>query len=277
MLRRCWPVVWIVWVVCLGCHSLAGLESEGTDNRARRLWQEGQAAMQAGKPDLAIPRYQESLAQDPGWTWSYLSLAAAYLEKGNDAEAAVNLARFVKARPDHVEAQIHLAELLLRLKRESEARTHFEQSVANAQDRKEPSSSYLIRCHSGLMEAAEQRGDLYEAELNRGLGLYWLAQSRANLGDPEGDLPAEGLLWRAAGQLLQARKLCPNEARPNWYLYLVWHSLGQSQRACACLHQAEQTAPFSCLTPAEQRGLHLAVLLHDRFSVPGRLFDCEYR
>ena len=76
--------------------------------------------------------------------------------------------------------------------------------------------------------------------------------------EPEGELPVEGLLCKAAGELTLARLERPDEARPCWYLYEVWSHLAQRQSALRWLREADAAAPFSYLTPNEQRRLSLA-------------------
>src|SRR5208337_4842084 len=118
--------------------------------------------------------------------------------------------------------------------------------------------AHLIHCHARLMEIAESIEDDYDEHLHRGIGLLLLAQQRAILPEPEGELPAEGLLCKAAGELTLARTDRPAEARPNWYLHEVWSRLAQRQPALRCLRAAVDAAPFSYLTGAEKRNLHVA-------------------
>jgi hypothetical protein len=78
------------------------------------------------------------------------------------------------------------------------------------------------------------------------------------LPEAEAVLPSEGLYCKAAGELTLALEERPDEARPRWYLYEVWSRLAQRQPARRCLREAGSAAPFSYLTPSEQRGLELA-------------------
>ncbi len=252
------PGVWL-GLLCAGCQALVPLEMPHTVPAAADLWQKGQSAMRQGKPDEAIQYYEQSLALDPGLARNYLSLAAAYLEKGDDNLACPYLARYVAAHPEHMIVRSHFAELLWRLQRLPEARVEFERFVADAQEQAdEPATKQLIHCHSRLMEIAEACADEYGQHLHRGIGLFLLARERAQLPDPEGTLPTEGLLCKAAGELTLARLERPDEARPCWYLYEVWSRLPLRQPALTCLRAAEAAAPFSELTRAEQRDLQLA-------------------
>jgi tetratricopeptide (TPR) repeat protein len=225
---------------------------------ARQLWQMGQVAIHEGRPDEAIACYQQSLAADPSAARNHLSLAAAYLEKGDEVTACSHLGLFLQAHPEHLTVRTQYGELLSRLHRPAEARAQFERFIADAQDQSEAVGRYLLHCHTRLMELAEDEDNEYDEHLNRGIGLLLLARQRLALPDPDGELSAEGLLCKAAGELTLARLERPDEARPCWYLYQVWSQLGQCQPAQRCLRQAETAAPFSYLTPAEQGHLQVA-------------------
>src|SRR5262249_39351741 len=170
--------------------------------------------MRQGQPKRAIGFYEQSLAEDPAFTRCHLSLAAAYLEAGHDEAACVHLCKYLAAHPEHVLVRAHYAELLLRLHRGREARREFERFGADAQDAGEQFPRHLAPAHTRLMEIAEGEEDEYGIRLNRGLGLYWLARERVTLKDADGELPAEGLLCRAARELDRAHRERPGAARP---------------------------------------------------------------
>jgi tetratricopeptide (TPR) repeat protein len=254
--------LWLL-LICAGCQSTLPVEATpksapapARQDVARQLWEEGQKAMREGQHDQAIALYEQSLAADPQLTRNHLSLAAAFLEKGDDAGACPHLGRYLKAHPEHQAIRVQYAELLWKLKRLKECRTAFESAVADAQEHLPP--SHLIHCHTRLMQLAEAEEDEYAEHLNRGVGLYLLARERATLGEKDAPLTVEGLLCRAAGELTLARIQKPDEARPSWYLYKVWSRLAQRQPALRALRDASASAPFSYLTPAEQHGLQLA-------------------
>jgi tetratricopeptide (TPR) repeat protein len=266
IVRRGWLVVWFA---CLGCHSLVALELDGDGaSPGQQLWEQGQQAMREGQPERAIGFYEQSLAADPTFTHNHMSLAAAYLEAGDDEAACRHLGKYVATHPEHVLIRLHYAELLLRLHRCREARHEFERFVADAQEQGEALARHLVHCHTRLMELAEEDDDTYGMHLHRGIGLYRLACERVGAGDPEGELPVEGLLCKAASALARAREERPREARPCWYLYAVWARLAQKQAALTWLRRAAEAAPFTDLTPAEQRGLVLACRRED--DRPGR-------
>jgi tetratricopeptide (TPR) repeat protein len=277
-LRPAW-----ISLLCLGCQGVAPLEvphqapapttapsqgptpqalplstSPSPPESAEHLWDRGQDAMRHGHPDLAIRFYQRSLELDPKLARNYVSLAAAYLELGDEATACAHLSRYVAVNPDQLLMRLHLADLLLQLERANEASAEYERCIGHAQEKDDPGGRNLIHCHTQLMSIAESAEDPYGEHLHRGIGLYYLAVARAALPAGDDELPPQALLCKAAGELTLARMARPDEARPAWYLHEVWSRLAQRQPALRALHDAAATAPFSYLTGAEQRGLQLA-------------------
>jgi Tfp pilus assembly protein PilF len=234
----------------------------GSPTPAQRLWEQGQDALRDGRTDQAIHCYEQSLALDPKFVNNDLSLAAAFMDRGDDERAGRYLDRYLAARPHHCQVRAHYAELLLRQGDYRAARLQYERFDADVQEQEELAKEELVHCHSRLMEIAEREGDAYAAHLHRGIGLYLLARQQALL---EEDAPAaegmapESLLCKAAGELTLARRLRPDEARPCWYLFEVWSQLGQRQAAARWLRAAGDAAPFTSLTPAERRNLELAL------------------
>ncbi len=257
MLRRLAPFCCMLSL--LGCRQLGPTATPPTA-AAVRLWTEGQLARQSGTPGKAKDCFEQGLVADPQFAPNRLSLAAACLEQGDEDGACVHLAHYVAAQPDQLRARSHYAELLLRLHRWPDARKQYERFDADAQAQERPANSQLIRCHSQLTKIAMEENDYYLEHLHRGIGLYLLGQERAVLPDPNGDLPTEGLMCRAALELRKAHRSRPEEARPSWYLYEVWSYLGRRQPAMQSLHDAVESAPLSYLTAAERRNLHLACL-----------------
>jgi tetratricopeptide (TPR) repeat protein len=252
---------WMTCLICVGCHSLADVElrSEPQPNeRAQQLWEQGQAAMKAGQPDQAIDLYQKSLDEDRERGKNHLSLAAAYLEKGDDRAACAHLGLFLQSHPEHRNARFYHGELLLKLGRHRVARLEFEQAIRHEQGEREPDLQHLVHCHTRLVEIGEALDADYLVHLHRGIGMLLLAMQRATLTDPEGELPTEALLCKAAAELSRARALRPSEARACWYLHLAWRQLAQHAPARHWLAEARRLAPVSDLNPTEQRDLSLA-------------------
>jgi tetratricopeptide (TPR) repeat protein len=249
-----------VWILVAFLLSLPSLRAAETSS-GLAAWQKGQQAMLEGRTEQAIASFQQSLEQDSSLVRNHLSLAAAYLALGQDEQAAGQLARYLRSQPDHLVVRGQYAELLLRLDRPDAARAQFERFAADIQEH-ETLMQELPHCQSRLLEIARADEDEYAMHLHRGIGLYWLARQRAELADPDGELSSEGLLCEAASELALARRKRPDEARPCWYLYEVWTRLAQHQPAMRWLRAAEAAAPFSALTPAEQRQLELACRRH---------------
>jgi hypothetical protein len=251
------PCLGGLYLLLLTCQAPAPLEAAAPES-AERLWDQGQDAMRHGQIDLAIRLYERSLKTDPSLTRNYVSLAAAYLQMGDDAAACSYLARYVAFHPDQLLMRVHLADLFLRLQQAQDAAAEYARCIVHAQERDDPGNQHLIHCHTQLMSIAESAEDSYGEHLHRGIGLYYLAVQRAALWEATDELPAQALLCKAAGELTLARLLRPEEARPLWYLHEVWSRLAQRQPALKALRAASAAAPFSYLTAAEQRSLTLA-------------------
>lgn len=225
-------------------------------------WEKGQQALLDGKTEQAISAFEQSLRQDPDLVRNRLSLSAAYLAQGKEEQAAEQLRQYLNARPDHFVVRSEYAELLLRLDQLEDAREQFERFEAEIQDHEALARQHLVRCHSRLLDIATRLEDEYAIHLHRGIALYWLARQRAQLMDAGDELSSEGLLCQSASEFVLARRERPDEARPCWYLHEVWSQLAQCQPAARWLRAADEAAPFSYLTPAEQRNLHLACRKH---------------
>ena len=227
------------------------------DTPALRLWEQGQEAMLRGDTDEAIGLYHQSLKLAPDLARNYLSLAAAHIEKGDDAAAAPHMAEYLRLQPGHLVVRAHYAELLYRLGQPEEARTQFERFIVSVQDHDVLARQHLVHCHSRLMEIAEAEADDYGEHLHRGIGLYLLACQGEGL-EAEGGLSVEGTLFRAIAELTLARIERPQEARPCWYLFAAWSRLAQQQPAGRWLRATEAAAALSELTPSEKRQLQFA-------------------
>jgi hypothetical protein len=187
-----------------------------------------------------------------------LNLAGSCLERGDQAGALSHLAEYLAARPDQLMIRAYFAELLLRFNRVLEARAQFNRFEADAQEVEEDAIWELIHCHARLVVIAESMQDDYAVHLHRGIGLFLLAQQHGRLREPKGSQATEGFLCRAAAEFSQAKLRRPAEARPCWYLYLVWSRLGQQHPAVRSLREANEAAPFAYLTAVEHRALQRA-------------------
>jgi tetratricopeptide (TPR) repeat protein len=245
----------LAWA-CLG-GPVSSREPSNTTPPALQLWQQGQDAMRRGRFQEAIALYEKSLALDSRLTRNHLSLAAAFIEQGDEPGACRHLTRYLDSNPHHLDIRIHLADLKLRMRRLDDARAEFERCIAVAQIHPLLAEAQLLHCHARLMEIAELIEDGYGEHLHRGIGLSLLARQVARASDPDGELSSEGLLCKAAGELTLAQMERPGEARPNWYLFTVWSLLDQQQAAIRCLKLAAENAPFTDLTPPERSSLQV--------------------
>jgi hypothetical protein len=225
---------------------------------AMKLWDKGQEALLNGKNHEAVAFFQRSLKLDPLLACNYLSLAAAYADQGEDELEALQLEHYLRLQPEHHVIRKQLADIRLRLRQPAEAHALLERFISDIQDQTELATDHLVVSHSKLAKIAELEEDSYNAHLHRGIGLFRLALQQAGVENSD-KMNIEGLLCRAAGELTQARLNRPEEARPNWYLYEVWTRLAQNQPAQRALRAAESAAPFSYLTPTEQRLMNLAL------------------
>jgi hypothetical protein len=183
-----------------------------------------------------------------------LALAAVCLERGEESAAVAYLNRYITAHPGQALVRSHLAELLWRCERLPEARAHYERFLTDAQ-LTGPSPDRMIHAHFRLKTIAKRCADGYSEHLHCGIALYLLALQN----NPQSQATSEALLCKAVGELTLALQDRPGEARPHWYLHLVWSRLGQSQPAARSLRRAAEAGAFAEMTPAEHRDLTQAV------------------
>jgi hypothetical protein len=252
--------VWIV-LALLPVPSLLAVEPHSTSPGLAE-WKKGQQAMLEGRTGEAIASFERSLELEPALARNHLSLAAAYLGRGQDEQAVLHLDLYLRARPDHHVVRGQYADLLWRLGHAEAARKQYERLEADVQDHEIMAQQLLVHCHTRLVDIARAEDDEYALHLHRGIGLYYLACQRATIADSQDELSVEGLLCQAASELSLARIRKRDEARPCWYLHEVWSHLGQRQPATRWLRAAAAAAPFSYLTPTEQRDLYLACRRH---------------
>jgi tetratricopeptide (TPR) repeat protein len=258
MRNRAWIRVGLFCLAVAGAGAASPASSPG-----RATWARGQQALLDDKTDEAIVLFQQSLREDARLADAHLGLAAAYLTQQRDALAASHLEDYLRLQPDHHAIRGYYADVLLRLGRVDAAEEQLERFVAAIQGNERLAGEHLVDCHSRLMEIARSRDDSYGEHLHRGMALYRLACERATLPADAGGVSPESLLCRAAGELVRAQRQRPDEARPCWYLHLVWSRLGQEQPARRWLLAARDAALLSRLTPFEQHSLTLACHLPD--------------
>lgn len=221
--------LWLLLPLCVGCQTLPQLLPDG----------------------MAMPWLQGA---------STVALGPC-IYPANKANKDVNkLEAYVAQHPQELTARLRLAEDLIDEGNYNDARFHLELFISLAQDHGEPAWPYLVRAHGRLVDVAEATDESFDEQLNRGMGLYWLARMRATEPDPEGHFSMQSLWCRAAKELQEARKLDYDQARVHLYLGLALEHLGQHPRAAAELREADSMGLVSRLTPWERRTLLTALL-----------------
>lgn len=173
-----------------------------------------------------------------------LALAAACLDRGDEAGALPHLRSHVEAYPDAVMMRAYLAELLLKLGQPQEARVEFERVIQDADGETGPISKHQVHCHTRLMEIAQETDDLFAEELHRGVGLVLLVrQWRAEPEHTSDDPMTQQTLAKAVAALRAAQEQNPDDPRPTVYLAEAYEQLGQSSAARSARRAARAFRP----------------------------------
>src|SRR5262245_55198249 len=96
----------------------------------RAWWLAVGAFAVVGCHTLLAPVPQEYAPPEPD---DSLTLAAKCLQDGDESAACVHLEAHVRAHPEQLMFRAHLAELLMKLGKDAEARRHFERFITDAQ------------------------------------------------------------------------------------------------------------------------------------------------
>src|SRR5262249_44604533 len=115
-----------------------------------------------------------------------------------------------------------------------------------------------VHCHTRLVEIAVEQGDSYGEHLNRGIGLFRVAERLLHEEGGADDPQAQKILFQAIAELKLAANERPDAAPPHWYLHACWAPLGQSRPAREHLARARRLMAGSGLTPVEEQALALA-------------------
>lgn len=235
-------------VLCLGV-GCRGLETRPAPEEA-----DGVAV-----PEVVAAKYEETPNPIPRED-DALNLAAACIEKGDNAGAAMQFKKHLCLHPEQIMIRAYLAEILLKLRQLPEAQHQFESFIAAAQEETGPAKKHILHCHTRLMEIAQKRDDEYGEHLQRGIGMVLLARQLESATEREEVEPGfrERLLCKAATELTHAKRLRPDEPRPHCYLVEVFTKLDQPRSADKARQTARSFAALLPLPPAEQRSLNLA-------------------
>ena len=184
-----------------------------------------------------------------------LAKASDALEAGDQTLACKHVQEYAARHPESKTAGALYGEVLFKLGRHGESRVAFENAIARLDD--DADRSMLVHCHGRLVELAAIDADDLAERLHRGIGLYLLSRD-PSLDDSAGeDIDAESVLCKAIFELAAAHAATPDDARPCWYLHLVYRRLGKEQPAKRWLNECVRLAPKSHLTACERHGLDL--------------------
>jgi Tfp pilus assembly protein PilF len=196
------------------------------------------------RPDV-IPASATLETDDP------LTLAAECLKAGNDSAACTHLEAHVRAHPEQVMFRAHLAELLVKLGKDVEARRHFERFVADARTATGPVRAHLVHCHTRLMEIAGRADDRPAELYHRGVGLLLLVKEQDRDPAARDEEFCEEVLCKAMAALREAKELRPADARVRLALADVYERTGNRRAAEVERAAARNTA--EPLPPCEHR------------------------
>ncbi|HEY2784770.1 MAG TPA: tetratricopeptide repeat protein [Fimbriiglobus sp.] len=187
-----------------------------------------------------------------GETPDSLALAAACLNRGDDATAATHLTDYVNHHPDEYMTRAMLAEILYRTNRYPEAREEFERVVTDAPPATGKLRERLIHCHTRLMQIAESSDDPFGEHLHRGIAMILLVQQWD--ADPvrRDEQAAEATLGKAVKALKEAQADRPTDPRVHLYLSDAYRRFGVASAERAARSSARNAAPFD-LSPDERR------------------------
>jgi predicted Zn-dependent protease len=185
-----------------------------------------------------------------------LALAAECLERGDRAGAAVHLEAHVRLHPDQLMFRAQLAELLLRLGRDRDAKAHYERFAADAQAATGAPRTHLVTAHTRLMEIAQRADDRFAEVFHRGVGLLLLVKAQDKLPDRDADF-AEEMLCKAIKALAEAKELKPADPRVRVYLAEAYDRSGNRRAADAERAAIGNGFVLGELTPTERKQVML--------------------
>ncbi len=156
--------------------------------------------MREGRTDVAVGFYEQSLALDPSLVNNHLSLAAAYLDKGDDEQALPHLAQYVAAKPEHFIVRAHYAELLLlrseKITRPSPNMIALTPTSRNARRFGQTGTRSLPQPFNGNRGTTRRR---LRRTAHRGIGLYLLACQSEQARPDDESFSTESLLLQGGG------------------------------------------------------------------------------
>jgi predicted Zn-dependent protease len=234
-------------------HSPPSLREGG--NTSPRFGERSEHLASRGVPgEGASPQFQPAAAAEPLADTDPLTLAAECLERGDSAAAAIHLEAYVRRHPEQLMFRAQLAEMLLRVGRDDDAKVHYERFAADAEAATGAPRTRLVDAHTRLMEIAQRADDRFAEVFHRGVGLLLLVQEQDRSPDRDADF-CEEMLCKALRALAEAKELRPADPRVRVYLAEVYDRTGNPRGADAERAAAKGGFVPGLLTPTERKRL----------------------
>jgi hypothetical protein len=222
-----------VWWLAVGAVAVAGCQTllapvlhECNPNPTPPL--NGEGLQQAGFSPPSFPGKGDGgfgPDDDP------LTLAARCLEAGDESTACTHLEAHVRAHPDQVMFRAHLAELFVKVGKDTEAKRHFERFVADARTATGTPRAHRVHCHTRLMEIAQRADDRFAELFHRGAGLLLLVKEQDREPATHDENFREEVLCKAMAALREAKELRPADPRVRLLLADVYDRAGNRRAA----------------------------------------------
>jgi predicted Zn-dependent protease len=263
-MRLYWFVIALVGAV--GCESLRKPAAQGDPSPAipREAGYSGLAPLHGEGGERSKPgeetasQLQPVVATQPPAPEAPdpLTLAAECLERGDRASAATHLEAYVRLHPEQLMFRAQLAELLLRVGRDSAAKAQYEQFIADAQAATGAPRKQLVNAHTRLMEIAQRDDDQFAEVFHRGVGLLLLVKEQEKMAERDEEF-GEEMLCKAIRALSEAKELKPADPRVRVYLAEAYDRSGNRRAADAERAAAKSAFATGQLTPTERKQLML--------------------
>ena len=203
-----------------------------------QIWERARAFLENGDDEQAARGLELVLEVQPDNPDVHQQLGVAYGNLGDPAKALQHLQRSVALEPDRLETRIQLATLLLELQRPGDAQTHLERALALSPD--DPDAGWL------LGKAQTLSGDPRSA-------LATFGATRETAGEPPPWARNEwGRALAETGEVGEAMKhfeavlaVEPDDPQALFYTGLVMEGLGETERALQHYCRSLSAAPGS--------------------------------
>jgi Tfp pilus assembly protein PilF len=196
-------------------------------------------ATASGKYDIAVDQYSRLAAASPGSTPAQLSLASAYLAKGDSASGLEVLEKVVRADPKSVPASLMIAQTLVSTGRIDEAKTRYRHLLEV-----EPGNENALNDLAFIMADSGDNLDQAMAYAQRGLQNAVEPGLRASLADTLGWIYLKKSMNDNALQAFQSLvRSNPENATFRYHLGTAFYQKGDKQKARVELEGALAAKP----------------------------------